>query len=255
MSYSIAPAAKAILTQADALWPNRRDTSDGLLGDQAHAERRSWHNPSLPDGTPDPDGVVYAADLSHDPANGCDAHAWARRVAGHDPRVMEAISNGQIWTKRRAAEGWRTYTGESPHTQHAHITVDPAYADDTSPWFEEIDMTKDECEAVIRKVLAEATAEGFSSWAQTVKATLMGIRKGNALAQAEHDNTQQEIGEAQVQITRLQGDLTALRSELAALRAELATSGGPGASPQVIAVAVADELATRVQALATRVQA
>lgn len=133
---SVAPAARAALAQANALWPDRNRASDGLIGDAAHRSRRSWHNPSRPDGTPDPDGMVYAFDLTHDPAHGCDAHILVTEaVARRDPRVMEAISRGEIWTKARAAEGWRSYRGSNPHDKHAHVTVDPAHADDTSPWW------------------------------------------------------------------------------------------------------------------------
>lgn len=136
MPSTIARACTAALQQASSLWPKRRRSSDGTIGDQAHRARRSWHNPSKPDGTPDPDGVVYAFDLSHDPANGCDAHALVRAaVARRDRRVLQAISDRRIWTKARAAEGWRPYSGQNPHTKHAHVTVDPRFADDTSPWW------------------------------------------------------------------------------------------------------------------------
>lgn len=136
MAYKIAPAAKAALAEATDRWPNRSRKSDGTVGDARHRNRRSWHNPSKPDGTPHPDGTVYAFDLTHDPANGVDAHALVRAaVARGDRRVLEAISNSKIWTKKRAAEGWREYSGSNPHDKHAHVSVDPKFADDTSPWW------------------------------------------------------------------------------------------------------------------------
>lgn len=137
MAVKIAPAARAVLEQASDLWPARSTASDGLRGDPAHAQRRSWHNPSRRDGSPDPrNGTVYAVDLTHDPAVGCDAHAFVRAaVARRDRRVLEAISNDRIWTKARAAEGWRAYGGQNPHRKHAHLTVDPKHATDTSPWW------------------------------------------------------------------------------------------------------------------------
>lgn len=129
MSFTIPACSKALLDQANERAPHRNKASDGTLGDARHQKTKSYHNP-------DGRGVVRARDLTHDPANGMDAHAWIRQVvARNDPRVMEAISNGQIWTRKRAAEGWRTYTGASPHTKHAHITFTLEGENDTSPWW------------------------------------------------------------------------------------------------------------------------
>jgi hypothetical protein len=39
--------------------------------------------------------------------------------------VSYIVWNRQIWSKKRAAEGWRPYTGTSnPHTDHVHISFD-----------------------------------------------------------------------------------------------------------------------------------
>lgn len=136
MSYSIAPAATAALRQASALWPKRSRAGDGLIGDAAHRSRRSWHNPSDRHGNPTPNGVVLAFDLTHDPANGCDAHALVRAaVARGDRRVSEAISRGRIWTRARASEGWRPYGGANAHDHHAHVTVAWEHRTDTGPWW------------------------------------------------------------------------------------------------------------------------
>lgn len=143
MPYTIAPACRALLTQATLRAPNRSKVSDGTIGDAAHRARRSAHNPSLKDGTPDPNGVVLAVDLTHDPEHGCDAHALVRDlVARNDRRVYEAISQGRIWTRKRAAEGWRPYRGSNPHDKHAHITVTWEHRNSTDPWWprEEDDM-------------------------------------------------------------------------------------------------------------------
>jgi hypothetical protein len=126
--WRLAPALIALEAEADRIAPRRRRTSDGSIGDQAHAARKSNHNP---DG-----GYVDAFDLSHDPANGMDAHAHVRAwVARLDPRLEEVISNKRIWTYDRRSEGWRAYKGENGHTLHAHITVKNSHRFDTSPWF------------------------------------------------------------------------------------------------------------------------
>jgi LAS superfamily LD-carboxypeptidase LdcB len=57
-------------------------------------------------------------------------HALARRMG-----VQEIIWNRRIWTARRHAEGWRAYTGQSPHTDHIHIGLNWAGARmETSHW-------------------------------------------------------------------------------------------------------------------------
>ncbi len=126
--WKLAPALIALEAEADRLAPERRRTSDGSIGDAAHAARKSNHNP---DG-----GYVDALDISHDPENGMDIHAHVRAwVARLDPRLEEVISNGRIWTYERRAEGWRPYKGQNMHTLHAHITVKNSHRFDESPWF------------------------------------------------------------------------------------------------------------------------
>lgn len=122
----VAPAAQAILDQATFHRPKRSRRSDGTVGDRAHRARRSDHNP-------DERGIVMAADLTHDPRNGIDAHGWARWLARkRDPRVKLLISNGESWTPER---GWRPYTGPNPHRTHAHVSIVRGREFDTGPWF------------------------------------------------------------------------------------------------------------------------
>lgn len=123
----VAPAAAAILTQATALRPNRSKASDGTIGDKAHRNRVSDHNP-------DKRGVVHAADLTHDPGHGMDAHGWAKWLADkRDPRVKYIISNRRIW---EPGYGWAGYGGSNPHNKHVHVSVITRLENDTSPWFD-----------------------------------------------------------------------------------------------------------------------
>jgi hypothetical protein len=51
--------------------------------------------------------------------------AWLTRNNGMMARrlgVMYVIYNRKIWSSYRAAEGWRAYTGASPHTDHIHVS-------------------------------------------------------------------------------------------------------------------------------------
>lgn len=127
--WTAAPAVKAALAEATRRWPDRDRSADGTIGDVAHSSRTSDHNP-------DDRGVVLAFDLTCDLDAGCDAHALVRAaVARRDPRIKYAISQGHIWSKKRADEGWRTYTGSNPHRKHAHVSVDRAFEDDMSEWW------------------------------------------------------------------------------------------------------------------------
>lgn len=109
-----APACKHLLAQATKLWPNRRTSSDGIVGDAAHASRVSDHNPGHA-------GYCHAVDLSHDPAHGVDTVAIAKRLAAsHDPRITYIIAHRRIWSP---AKGWHAYRGASPHTEHMHVSI------------------------------------------------------------------------------------------------------------------------------------
>lgn len=129
--WSLAPSLVALEAEADRVAPGRRRVSDGSIGDAAHADRVSDHNPS--------GGWVHAIDLTDDPRGGFDAHAMAQRViARRDPRIKYIISNRRIYGPG-SRYGWAggPYTGANPHTAHAHFSVLPTSVGrfDVSPWF------------------------------------------------------------------------------------------------------------------------
>ena len=118
------PAAVAVLRQATALKPLRKKLSDGLLPSVAHQVQnpKSDHNTGL------------AVDLTNDPANGIDCVEIFEKLKD-DKRVDYLIFNGKIWSKARAKEGNRKYTGVNQHHKHLHISIKAESANDTSPWF------------------------------------------------------------------------------------------------------------------------
>lgn len=118
------PAAVAVLRQATALKPLRNKASDGLLPSAAHQVQnpKSDHNTGL------------AVDLTHDPKNGIDCADIFEKLK-EDARVDYLIFNGKIWSKAKAKEGNRKYTGSNQHTKHLHISIKVDMATDTSPWF------------------------------------------------------------------------------------------------------------------------
>lgn len=126
-------SAKSLVTlraQVDAAWPNRSKSSDGTIGDSAHAATKSDHNPN-------PAGVVQAIDITNDPTHGVSARGIAEAlVASRDPRIKYIISNAQICSSKTSPWVWRPYSGANAHTKHVHISVmdDPALYDDARPW-------------------------------------------------------------------------------------------------------------------------
>ena len=118
------PAATAVLRQATAIAPLRMKASDGLLPSQAHIHQNpnSDHNTGL------------AVDLTHDPKHGIDCLDIFEKLK-EDARVEYLIFKGKIWSKARAKEGNRKYTGSNQHNKHLHISIKPELSKDTSPWF------------------------------------------------------------------------------------------------------------------------
>lgn len=121
-----APTCRAALAEATNLWPNRNDASDGICGDASHQRRKSDHN----------DGNAW--DLTHDPRNGCDAHALVEEIRRRrDPRVKYIISNNRICGPGSRGGGWewKSYSGSNPHRAHTHVSIKASARGDLRPWF------------------------------------------------------------------------------------------------------------------------
>lgn len=109
-----------------------RDKYPGIviygIGDLAHQNRPSDHNP-------EDDGSVDASDYMIGKAfTKTDAEwffNWLIRVK--DPRVAYVIWNRKIVS---ASGGWliRKYEGDSPHTDHVHLSVNDKHENDTREW-------------------------------------------------------------------------------------------------------------------------
>lgn len=150
--------AKSLLTlrgQINAIAPNRDDSGDGTIGDEAHASRSSDHNPWVKDGKT---GVVTGMDITHDPAHGVNSQRFAEALlASRDSRLKYVISNRKIasgsdgpspWT-------WRPYNGKNAHNHHFHISVksDKAHYDSVAPWALDLDAHPEQTEKPATPVL------------------------------------------------------------------------------------------------------
>jgi len=136
--WRVAKSLERLRAQINAAFPQRSKTSDGTIGDAAHASRSSDHNPWVVDSGI---GIVTAFDVTHDPAHGCDAGQIAEALrTSRDPRLKYVIWNRKIANMlpigAAPAWAWRTYTGQNPHNHHCHISVraEKAAYDDTRDW-------------------------------------------------------------------------------------------------------------------------
>lgn len=107
----LAGSLSRLRAEVDALWPDRSRTSDGWIGDAAHAARESDHNP-------DARGIVHALDIT-----AAGVHSTALLVAlTHHPATHYVIYRSVIYSRRNRFLGV-PYTGADAHVKHLHVSI------------------------------------------------------------------------------------------------------------------------------------
>lgn len=141
MTYRLARSLETLRAEINNRWPGRDKTSDGWIGDAAHATRTSDHNPWIKDhhGV----GVVRAfdADAGHGGDTGIGL-TIAEHVRNLGATGHPALGPGSyVISARRIASpisgwAWRNYTGTNAHISHTHVSVSLAEAgyDSTQAW-------------------------------------------------------------------------------------------------------------------------
>lgn len=120
-TWRVAKSLEKLRQQINTMAPTRNKSSDGTIGDAAHASRNSDHNPWVKDGKM---GVVTALDITNDPKNGVDAGKLSEHLrTRHDSRIKYVICNRRIFSSTTNPWQWRPYTGTNPHTAHFHVSV------------------------------------------------------------------------------------------------------------------------------------
>lgn len=164
----------------DRLAPNRSRISDGWIGDAAHRNRASRHNPNRW-------GVVTAWDGTDDPGRGCPIHELAERIRRDPhPELAYIISNRRI-AGRITGWRWHRYLGSNPHYRHAHFGVGwgpdsdprPPYDDGRTSWsiWEEDEMTDEDIERIAKAVVKEWITRRVTIWGSDDKMPLANILK------------------------------------------------------------------------------
>lgn len=138
-SYEVVPPLEDLRVQLNQVAPDRDKTSDGSIGDQAHSERASSHNPDET-GTPewrdsDSKNEIRARDFDKDlRRKGLTMEMVVQLLvrgarSGRFWWLRYIIYAGRIWHKNTGFET-RTYSGSNGHYEHAHINTDFTQAAD-----------------------------------------------------------------------------------------------------------------------------
>ncbi|MCY1141388.1 hypothetical protein OWR29_25600 [Actinoplanes sp. Pm04-4] len=131
-SWILVPCLVKLRSDFNAIAPNRDRSSDGSVGDLAHQNSQSDHNPDETGNVPirDPDKVneVHAIDVDVDlrvPGLSMEnvvQFLLTRCRSGAEKRLRYIIYNRRIW---QASNGWRQkpYTGPNAHDHHGHFSA------------------------------------------------------------------------------------------------------------------------------------
>lgn len=142
----LVPCLVVLRTEFNGCGPRRDKSSDGWLGDRAHALTSSDHNPDESGRTPyeDADNVDEVHGLDVDDSGpwlggfdfdvAVDYVRW-RHQTGADSRLQNIIRNGRI-ASRSWGWTWRPYTGANGHFEHAHFSAryETVHENDTRSW-------------------------------------------------------------------------------------------------------------------------
>ena len=134
---SVAKSLLMLYDQVDSMLPaSRKHGNDGSVGDLSHQATKSDHNPN-------DSGIVTAIDITHDPASGFDADAFAESLRRlRDSRLKYVIWRGRIfgdegYAQRNGATAYEwaeRNKGPGDHSEHVHVSVDADSADDLRLW-------------------------------------------------------------------------------------------------------------------------
>lgn len=144
----LVPCLVVLRAEVDKLAPNRDRGADGWIGDKAHQQESSDHNPDDTPGvkTPYTDAdhtpEVHAIDVDATGPwpTGKDLDWITETIRGRHLRGFDNRLQNIIYRKRIASASWgwtwKEYPGADPHTGHAHFSAvyTSAQEADTRSW-------------------------------------------------------------------------------------------------------------------------
>lgn len=212
MAWRMARALDVLLGEINLAWPNRSKKSDGSIGDQAHQNRTSDHNP-------DARGLVKARDFDITSLPAVEARELAERIRAS---MMRRGVRGYVIFNRRICSSdvdrwdWRPYDGDNPHNHHIHVSVhsdvDSPYAWNIAPTMEGIDPMITAAD-IAKAVWAAQTGRGDRIAAMSLRvaraerdaAATLGLTKVIAAT----------VGVTAEQVAQILGQVTAADEEVA----------------------------------------
>jgi hypothetical protein len=266
----LVPCLVQLRTEFNRIAPDRDKTTDGSIGDTAHAAGgNSDHLPdeefdALHDHDADSKNEVHAIDMDKDlrvPGLTMERvvqHLVNRCRAGAERRLTYIIYNRRIWS---ASRGWvqRTYAGSNPHDKHAHFSASytTARESDTSSWHLEdlVALSEAEIKAIAKAVWDHVEPNPYDDGATTRRMggdlRMLEFRADNRLKSTNGrlDTANTSLAQVLSLVTELAGrDLVDEPAIAAAVRAGLPASAIVAAIPPELAKQVVDELTARLSA-------
>ena len=259
--WALVPCLVALRGEFNEVAPNRDKATDGSIGDAAHKNTNSDHNPdeesdALRDHDADSKNEVHAIDVDVDlrvPGLTMERivqHLVKRCRAGAERRLKYIIYNRRIWSP---INDWaqRSYSGANPHTAHAHFSAsyETAHEASTASWHlgDLVALTDAEIEKIAKAVWNHEEPNPYDDGATK-------RRMGGDLRYMEYRNDQRALA---TNVTRLDGKvipaLGRIEVALAALMGRdfvdeqaIVTAVLTGLSPDAIASAVVAALPTEL---------
>lgn len=234
----LVPCLVQLRTEFNTIAPARDKASDGTIGDPAHAEHVSDHNPDESGKVPirDADRLneVHALDIDKDlrtPGLNMEKvvqFILSRCRAGQERRLRYIIFNRRIW---EASNRWRerTYRGPNAHDQHAHFSssYETAKEADTSSWHlsdlikkpeppkeNNVAITTDEIKAIGTEVWTRDVSPGGGD--NKAWTTLWATHQDSRKAVTELESLRTEVGSLREKVTELETTLAGKLEEVLA---------------------------------------
>lgn len=239
----LVPALAALRNEFNLISPGRDKGADGWIGDEAHKERTSDHNP-------DSAGRVLAVDI--DSSGPWPDRTWfdlaVRRLVDDQGAGRDARLEYVIWNRRIASHDrgwvWREYTGSNdPHTNHAHFSArhDHTGNNSSAPWGLQKGPDMPLGDDLI-KITEDTAAEiGNKAGASVSAATLLQL----AVIFAARGDDKAEL--ARRAAAAAADDIEQIKADIAAIKTKPAGSAG-AVDLDALADKVVDRIAARIAA-------